>query len=50
MERNEITEGIIWKQLLKSVGDPAAVLAGIVITFFNGLAICFPFLSVWQSR
>lgn len=71
MERNEITEGIIWKQLLRfffpimvgtlvqqmyttvdtiivgrfvgkvalaSVGGPAAVLAGIVITFFNGLA------------
>lgn len=71
IERNEITEGIIWKQLLifffpimlgtlvqqlyttvdtiivgrfvgkaalASVGGPAAVLANIVVTFFNGLA------------
>lgn len=70
-KQNEITEGVIWKQLLifffpimlgtlvqqfyttvdtivvgryvgkaalASVGGPAAVLANIVITFFNGLA------------
>lgn len=71
LEKNEITEGVIWKQLLifffpimlgmlvqqlyttvdtiivgrfvgkealASVGGPAAVLANIVVTFFNGLA------------
>ena len=70
-KKNEITEGVIWRQLLlcffpimigtlvqefyttvdtiivgrfvgkealASVGGPAAVLANIVITFFNGLA------------
>ena len=70
-KKNEITEGVIWKQLLifffpimlgtlvqqfyttvdtiivgrfvgkaalASVGGPAAVIANIVITFFNGLA------------
>ena len=70
-KKNEITEGVIWKQLLiffipimlgtlvqqlyttvdtiivgrfvgkaalASVGEPAAVIASIVITFFNGLA------------